>query len=235
MKQVLNIGFESSADTLNGQVTTTYSVQTSSGIRESLPDTSGSVRLSAAQATHGKQSMFCSRTGPITIPTGDLLKNIRCYQALDLNMQPYSIFQPINRFYWSMNIYVPTQPLVSWLSFATIGAGDGLPFTIDANKNRSPHLYISLATSHTFEQNLVPTPLLYPFDRWFNLAALCDLTLSPQELTVFLDGKPIINYSGLLLNGPFKYGHFGAYFGVPIGTTTISMQLYNDDLELWSV
>ncbi len=140
------------------------------------------------------------------------VKSCREYREVNFNVKPYLSYLPITNFRFLMWVYVPNVTLNGWFSLATFGDGDDAPFTIDVTNRGQIQLFVSIAGNNIITQNLVPSALSVPFDRWFSLSILAlNLGTSYAEITIYQNGTPIIYYQGNLLSGGLSHAHFGLY------------------------
>ncbi len=153
------------------------------------------------------------------------------YPIVDLNVKPYSKFQPITSFHFKMWVYIPRITQKSWFSFATFGTGDFKPFTIDCNVHGQIQLFVS-DVGRIIHQNSGSSARRVPFNRWFSISLYAyNLGTRNANVTIYQDGTQIIQYQGSLLNGPLTFAHFGLY----MSNDQPSLVIYNDDLVLWKI
>ncbi len=212
---VLDVNFETGNNSqLNGQLQNTC--------------TSGAVAVSSTNVHSGGYAGYYSGQGNATSTS----KSCREYNMLNLNMKPYAAVGPMTNFYFKMWVYIPKVTIPSWISFATFGSGDGLPFTVDGNNHNQIQLFVSIVGNKVFTQNLVSPAVVFPFDRWFSISLVArNVGGQTSQITIYQDDVPIINYQGLLLANPMAYAHFGLY----MSNKQPSLTLYNDDVQFYNI
>ncbi len=182
--------------------------------------------VSATVHFEGHYSGYYYHTG------GICNESIRAYPREQLN-------KTLTNFRLQVMVYVPSVLITDWLSFITMHLSDGSFITVDSSLMNidgvvQPVLHLwngALPVGSRIIKQV--DPVAWSFDEWLNLTIVGSLRPGKDSsgITLYQDGRIVINYVGYAGNGSLEWMHFGLY----TGPEQAIFAVYNDDIMLWQL